>query len=222
MTIFSGSFSLSRYHIIGRSTSLKLSDLNKKLKTYQAKPLQLKSSKELTFAWDRPSILTHEDLSESSHWDMSECQYEDGFMMKIRIEKRKVPSTLLQIVLSRKIDDLSKKLEGKTISRKKRKDLLEEARLELYDQCLPSVSFADVFWHEERDEVFLFSTSKSIQVIFEELFKKTFCEHLNLSIVKVAPPLLGLSTEDWQQSTSSSTLVRVEGTLPSEIISANG
>ena len=220
MTIFSGSFSVSRYHLIGRNSLLKLSELNKKLKTYQVRPLQLKSSKELTFGWERPSVIDPEADSESSHWDMSDCRFDDGFLMRIRIEKRKVPSALLQIVLKRKVEEYTGQNDGKPASRKKRKDLLEESRLELYDQCLPSVSFADVYWHEERDEVFLFSTSKSIQVIFEELFKKSFCEHLNFSLIKVTPPLLGMSAGELGSESQSTTLDRVGSTLPSELIGA--
>ena len=220
MTIFSGSYSATRYHLIGRKSLLKLEELNQKLKTYQSRPLQLKGSKELNFGWDRPSTFDAETSGENDHWDMSDCRFDDGFMMKIRIEKRKVPSALLQIVLKRKVDELISQNEGKSISRKRRKDLLEEARLELYDQCLPNVSFVELYWNEERDEVFLFSTSKSIQLIFEELFKKTFCEHLNLSIVKVLPPLLGMKPEEWSKKQKSSTLDKVSNTLPSDLISA--
>ena len=221
MTIFSGSFSVCRYQLVGRKSLLKLAELNQKLKTYQARPLQLKGSKELNFGWERPSVIDTDADSESSHWDMSECRFEDGFMLRIRIEKRKVPSALLQIVLKRKVEELVEQNEGKPLSRKRRKDLMEEARLELYDQCLPNVSFADAYWDEERDEVMLFSTSKSIQVIFEELFKKTFCEHLNLSIVKVLPPLLGMDSKEWSQKSKDSTIDRLSNTLPSELISAS-
>ncbi|SME97381.1 recombination-associated protein RdgC [Pseudobacteriovorax antillogorgiicola] len=219
MTIFSGSFSASRYHIIGRKSQFKLAELNQKLKTYQARPLQLKSSKELSFGWERPSVIDPEANAETAHWDMSDCQFDEGYLMRIRIEKRKVPSALLQIVFKRKIEELSERNEGKPVSRKQRKDLLEESRLELFEQCLPNVSFADVYWHEERHEVFLFSTSKSIQIIFEELFKKTFCEHLNLSLVKVLPPLLGMSQDEWQSG--AKTIDRVSHALPSELVSTS-
>ena len=109
--------------------------------------------------------------------------------------------------------------DGKPLSRKYRKELLEEARQELFLQCLPNVSFTDVYWHEVRQEVFLFSTSKGIQVIFEELFKKTFCDHLNISLIKIAPPLLGISQEEWLRPTGSKILDRVGNTLPFQLLS---
>lgn len=218
VSIFSGTLSLNRYRVIGAQDSLSLSKLNKKLKTYQAKPLELTQSKELSFGWVAPPIGDLSDLTEGLSWDMSHCQIEDGYLMRIRVEKRKVAHSLLQLIYQKKIASLTDQDEdGKPLSRHRKKELLEETRLELLGQCLPQISYSDLFWNEQRQEVILFSTSKGIQGIFEELFRKTFCEHLGLSLVKIAPPLLGLPTQDWQESTSSETLERMSHTLPLEL-----
>ncbi len=217
MSIFSGSLSLSRYRIIGASGPPSLSQLNQKLKVYQAKPLELASPKELCFGWELPAIGDTSDLPEGADWDMSYCQLEEGYLMRIRVDKRKIAHPVLQLVYRKKMTTLEQDNDGKRLSRQKKRDLLEETRQELLSQSLPNVSYTDLFWDEVRHEVMLFSTSKGVQGIFEELFRKTFCEHLGLSLIKIAPPLLGLSQEEWQESMSSKTIERMSHTLPHDL-----
>ncbi|NRA66382.1 MAG: recombination-associated protein RdgC [Pseudobacteriovorax sp.] len=218
MTIFNGSFSVSRYRVLGKQAGISLAAANKKLKTYQARPLKIKGSKELVFGWERPN-LGHE--FEGSHWDLSDCQWDDGYLLRIRVEKRKVPKSLLQIVFQEKLDAHIAENDGKPLGRNRRKELLDETRDELMDQALPQIGYCDVFWDLEAQEVLLFSTSKGLQAIFEELFRKTFGEHLELNIVKIGPPLLGLSSEEWQINLSSPVFERMNSALPSELAGAN-
>lgn len=219
MSIYSGSFSISQYRVLGRNKELSLSDLNQKLRPNQAQPISLKSQRELGFAWEKPILDDLSDPSEGNHWDMSDCQVEDGFLIRMRVEKRSVSNSLIQLHYKEKLQNSESKLDQK-LGRKARKELLEQVRLELVQQSLPTIQYIDVMWFDSDDTVLLFSTSKGMQTMFEELFRKTFCDHLNLSIVRKTPPLLGLSDEEWKgEKTEDTVLHRIKDTLPLELSS---
>ena len=219
MTLFAGGFSVSRYRVLGLPQKMKLSEASHKFRKYQARPIEIKGNRELSYAWDRPQIFGDEgDFGD--HWDLSSCEFENGFLLRIRIEKRKVPSSLLQIMFKESLEQEQAKNDGKPLTRNTRKELLEHTREKLLDQSLPQISYLDVYWELAAEEVLLFSTSKGMQSVFEDLFRKSFCDHLDLSLIKIAPPLLGLSEEEWQINLSSSVLERMSSALPSELAGA--
>lgn len=219
MSIHQGSFSLSRYRVTGRKTNLSLSDLNQNLPRLKLKPFRLNHSrKELTYGWDAP---WGELESKGKHWDMSDCQIDGGFWLRIRVEKRAVPTQLLQLVVSEKEQKILENTDLERLNRKKRKELLEEARDELLKQTLPTVRYFEAYWKEQEDVIFLFSTSKANRAIFEELFRKTFGSPNDLGLVLMTPPLLGMGKEFWSEEKLSQVdedfLSQIESTLPTGI-----
>ena len=220
MTLFSGGFSLSRYRVLGLAKNIKLTEAGHKFQKFQAKPIKIRGNRELSYAWEKPILGEKEDFV-GDHWDLSSCEYEGGFLLRIRIEKRKVPTSLLQLMFKENLAKEEEKREGKPLGRNARKELLEETRLELLDKCLPQIGYCDVYWDLPSEEVLLYSTSKAMQSIFEDLFRKSFCEHLDLNLVKIAPPLLGLSEEEWQINLSSPLFEKMGRAIPSELAGAS-
>ena len=63
MTIHNGSFSVSRYKVIGDNKKFSYQELNKNIKSFQAQPLRLKNVyKELMFGWVRPTGIDNHEL----------------------------------------------------------------------------------------------------------------------------------------------------------------
>lgn len=220
MSIHHGSFSLSRYKVIGRSKPLSIADLNQELSGCKLKPFQLKKSQdEIAFGWDAPWGWSEQNFG---HWDMSDCRLDDGFWLRVRVEKRKLPSQLLQLVVQDMEQEvLASSSEQKTIGRKQRKELMEKARQDLMAKSLPSISYFEAFWKDESDTIFLFTTSKANRAIFEELFRKSFGKPLALSLVHVTPPLLGLSEGHWQLKGKDQRIAQLEATLPASVEASN-
>lgn len=217
LSIHHGSFSLSRYKVIGRSKSLSIADLNENLASCKLKPFQLKKSlDEISYGWDAPWGWNEQNFG---HWDMSDCRLDDGYWLRVRVEKRKLPSQLLQLVVQEMEQEILSTSEEQTASvgRKKRKELVEKARQDLMAKSLPSISFFELFWKDETDTVYLFTTSKANRAIFEELFRKSFGKPLGLSLVHVTPPLLGLSADHWRLETKDKRIAQLEATLPASI-----
>ncbi len=205
MGIYSGSFSLTRYQVVGPFQKLSLANLNKHLKGYQAKPhIRMGHGvKELEAGWVAP--LAHEtddDRPEgdegNGHWDMSDCQIENGFLLRMRIEKRRVPSHLLQMVYRQKLGEARAANDGKPLPRTQRKELQESLKDDLLAQALPQIAFVDAVWNDQTGQVLVFSTSKQILGIFEEKFRKTFLEHTDLTLVAITPALMGLTPAEWR------------------------
>ena len=200
MTIHNGSFSVSRYRVIGNNKKFTYQELNKNIKSFQAQPLRLKNVyKELMYGWVRPTGIDSAEIRDGDSWDMSDIRLDDGFFFRIRIEKRKVPKQLLQIVSSEKIELISQERD-KPLGRKHKKEIIEATKEELLSQSLPTISYIEAFWDEPNSEVLVFTTSKGALDIFQNLFKQTFSEHLGIKLVKVTQPLLGVDKREWDSA----------------------
>lgn len=192
MGIYSGSVSLSRYKLVGgKRPTLEL--VNRKLKSYQAKEIRLEGqTKEEKVGWVVPLTAELEtDERHGTYWDMSDCQHGDGFMLRLRLERKKISSELHRILYDQKFRQLMIS-SGESPSRNKQKELKEEIKQELLAQCLPVISYVDAYWRTDG-QVLLFSTAKKTMSLFEELFAATFAKPLSGHLIKIGPPLLGFA-----------------------------
>jgi DNA recombination-dependent growth factor C len=196
MGIHSGSITLARYRFLG-GKNVSLAKLNKELPRYQGKKIRLKGIRTPEkVSWVLPNTPDADEIPLEGHWDMSHCLMDDGYLLRMRIEKRTVSAELTSLIYKAQLEELEKE-KDRHLARKEKKELKEDIRIELIEQSLPNISYIDAFWDDKTGVVSLFSGSNRTQVLFEELFKKTFSEPLSALLVKIEPPLLGISTEDW-------------------------
>lgn len=220
MGIQQGTFSVTRYRVIGRKKNFSFADLNQEFGRFRLKPFRLRPSRrELHYGWDYPSLVTGSQAP-YEQWDLSDCRGEDGIWLRVRLEKRKVSPQLLQLVAQSRIATEQKKRQGKVLSKKQQKEIIDEVRDELLNQCLPSLSFFDAYWQDQADQIYLFTTSKHSCAIFEELFHESFGKALEISLVKLTPPLLGLTKEEWHGSSSAKRINLLEKALPESLLSS--
>ncbi|MEZ4743380.1 MAG: hypothetical protein R3B45_13200 [Bdellovibrionota bacterium] len=76
-------------------------------------------------------------------------------------------------------------------------------------QALPVVSYIDAYWEMLSGRLLLFSSGKRIRELFEGLFRKTFTDPLEATLVRVDPPLLGLSAAEWAKPKKQMDLLNV-------------
>jgi hypothetical protein len=218
--IISGSLSISRYRILG-DLGLSLKKLNEHLQNFVGGDLLEESlRKEHKASWVMPSgtIAATEDR-DGDYWDLADCELEENYLLKMRIEKRKVPGELLNHVAKKEITKLSDQ-RGKRLSRPEQKELKEMLKEELTTKALPQVSYIDVVWKHSENEVWLLSTAKNTRVLFEELFSKTFFKNAEANLIAIEPPLLGLSDDEWN-GREVDTLDDLYGVVPSAVESSN-
>jgi DNA recombination-dependent growth factor C len=198
LSIQSGAVSLSRFRLLGAKKSYKLGEINPLLENYISGPVSLKnSSKDLIYGWVRPLGLDNLELPPSADWDMSHARCGDGFMLRLRIEKRAVPGPLVQLLFKQEVYDFEAS-SGKPPPRKERTQIKDNLKRELLGRALPAISHIDGFWNERRSDLTVFTTSKASKEKFCELFTQTFAAPLGITLIPMGPPLLGLEHDAWE------------------------
>lgn len=196
MGLQSGSITLTRYKLLGLKKP-SLSQLGQELPRYQAKRVKLGGIRTPEKAlWVMPDTPDMEDIPFDGHWDMSHCQFGDGFLLRMRVEKRKISAELASIIFKEKLQTAEHEKQ-RNLSRREKRELKDEVKIELVEKSLPNISYVDAYWNSEDQSVILFSASKKLQGLFEDLFKKSFSDPLDAMLVRVDPPLLGLTEDDW-------------------------
>ncbi len=212
-----GSFSLTRYRVLGREKRLSIAALNSKFATYQAGPLKLQNStRELDYSWVLPENPELDDRKATEDaWTLSDCLFEDGILLRVRIEKRSVPTQLLNIVSKRRWLDTQAQRDDQEPERVLKKQIVDEVKDELLRMSLPSLSYLDAFWKDQEDVIYLFSQGKSARECFEDLFRKTFGQAHNLTLIRILPPVMGLDVWD---GGDSEILEKIRQTLPGGMV----
>lgn len=215
MAIHQGSLSLCRYRLLGGNGKSNLTRLNSFLEPYIAGPLKLSGvTKDEVTGWVRPLGLEKVELAPDTPWDLSHCQVDDGFVLRLRVERRAVPAQLLQLVYKQQFFEQQAKA-GKTPGPKDRRDMRDKVKAELMGRALPALSHIEAYWRDRQGELTLFTTGKKARSVFETAFTATFANPLNLTLVRIDPPLLGLSKDQWEDSqVASATLGRLSLATP--------
>lgn len=215
MGIQNGSISLCRYKLLGAAKRPSIGKLNAMFEPYRAGPLKLKDVfKEDIAGWVRPVGLEKVDVPDGMEWDLSHSELDDGFLLRIRQERRRVPGSLIQLVYKQKFAEIEQKT-GKPPGPKDRRDLKDQVKRDLLARALPAVGHVDGFWRDRQGELMVFTTGKKQREAFENLFMASFATPLGLTLVRLDPPLLGLSAEAWSDSdVAMQTFGRLSSTTP--------
>lgn len=217
MSLQQGSFSITRYRVLGRKKRLSLSELNQNIHGFKAPPITLqKAARELSSGWvlpENPELDRGAD--DGQDWDLSDCLFEEGLLLRLRIDRKTVSAQLQQALMKQRWRETRVHESGPEPARVQKKQIQEEVKEELLELSLPSISYVEAFWKDQEDVVYLFSQSKMARECFEELFRHTFGQPLGLTLFRVLPPLLGLSPEAWQSLPAQERLLEsLTHTLP--------
>lgn len=197
LSLFSGSVSLKRYRIVGGKT-FPLADLNASLRRYVSDEIALDGIKrEEHCGWVLPlaSEEDEDDLLAGNYWDLTHCRFADGYLLRMRMERRKVSSELMQMVLRARLNEANR--DSKTaLTREERRELRENLKIELTQKALPQISYADAYWKEDGT-VLLFSTAKRTSILFEDLFSKTFCGLMEGILLPLEPVMFAMTDREW-------------------------
>lgn len=218
MGLQNGSFSLTRYRVLGRENRLTVKGLNTKMGGFQAGPLKLQNAThELAYGWvlpDNPEL--EEKRIPGQAWDLSDCLYEDGILLRIRVERRSVSASLLQDVAQQRWREHRQQEEsGPEPQRVLKKQIMDETKDELLRLSLPTLNYIDAFWKDQDDFIYLFSQGKMARECFEDLFRKSFGQEHNLTLMRILPPMMGLQSGEWSNLSAQKTLLeKIRHTLP--------
>ena len=214
MSIHSGSLAITRYRTpADNKPSIK--KLNDCLRAKVRDEIRLDGIlKELDTCWAKP--IGVETDNDGVYWDLADSEVAGSYLLRMRIERRKVSSELLLHIFKTRLADLQ---QEKKLNRHMQKELKENIRLELMERTLPQLSYLEGLWDPQRGELLVFRTGKKNCELFVELFQTTFAKALNCSIVKMTPPLLGIPDQDWQAPKKSIEFLEpLEKLVPSDLL----
>ena len=108
MGIVSGTISITRFRVLG-NLEMSLKKINKNLQNYIGGDLLDTSHKaEQKASWVMPTgTIAGQDERDGDYWDMSDCELGEHYLLKLRIEKRKVPTEVLNQVAKKEINKLT-------------------------------------------------------------------------------------------------------------------
>ena len=196
--------------------NISLEKLNNKFRKYQSGLLGMENSsaKEMKAGWVIPSGLHAEEERYGDYWDLSDCEVDEGYLLRLRIERKKIPSEFFQIMLRQKLDQINAERD-KPLGKNGRKVVSDELKESLLAKALPAISYIDAYWRTTDGLVTLFSTAKKNKEIFEDFFIKTFAKTIGSALVPLAPPLLGLTANQWDLTENTEDFLgKVEPLLP--------
>lgn len=196
MGIYNGTVAFQRYLLVGGPRKLTISNLSDLIAPHKAPSLKLDQTvKAERLGWVRPLTQDSDETPlDSTHWDISDCVVEGGVLLRARAERRRVPSTLLQMIFRQKIAE-HYQASGKQLNRNERQALKNDLTQELMRRSLPQVSFTDILWKLEDKELYIFNRSKTACERVLQLFDETFAKELKLDVVKFS------ATSAWVEAT---------------------
>ena len=96
------------------------------------------------------------------------------FSFSLRIDKKSIPAKLVQKHMAIQIEK-KKSESGRDMISKNEKSEIKEMVMDILMHKIPSIpSLYDVLWDYENKQLFLFSTQKAANELFETLFLKSF------------------------------------------------
>jgi DNA recombination-dependent growth factor C len=210
MSIYNGSLAFTRYKVLGEPSKSSISALSKVITPFLAPPITIDGPvKPESMGWVRPLTKSDEEIvSEDSHWDMSDCQVNNAFLLRIRYERRKVPAALVQMLYKQKLREHLKST-GKNMKRTERQEFKEKLVQDLLKKTLPAVTYTDLLWNLDEHEVLIFSASKSVRQRAEQLFYQTFGKPFDISLIRFDGALAFLDDDDADEKDLSQRLSRM-------------
>lgn len=176
MGFVSSTSSMSRYHIEGDFENSILEQVREGL-IRNAIPKIESEYEEISAGWTPFESPYNPDFEQFSF------QFGTYFLFSLRIDKKSIPAKLVQKHMALEIEK-KKQESGRDFISKNEKAEIKEIVLDLLMHKMPSIpSMYDVLWSYEEKHLFLFSTQKAANELFETLFLKSF----NLKPIRLFP-----------------------------------
>ena len=167
MGFLSNTHSLSRYHIEGEFDGSTMEEVRNGL-IQNAIPKLESDYEELTMGW------TPFESPYDPDFERFSCIFGTYFLFSMRIDKKSIPAKLVQKQMAIEIEK-RKETSGRDFVSKNEKSEIKEMILDVLLSKMPAIpNVYDVLWDYENKNLFLFSTQKAANELFETLFLKSF------------------------------------------------
>ncbi len=167
MGLISSTHAVSRYHIEGKFEGSAAEEVRNNLIAYSIPKLESEFDA-LSAGW------TPFESPYNPDFDKFSIQFGTFFLFSLRIDKKSIPVRLVQKYMALEIE---KKMEksGREFISKNEKTEIKEMVMDLLMHKIPAVpSIYEILWNYEEQNLYLFTTQKAANELFETLFFKSF------------------------------------------------
>ena len=105
---------------------------------------------------------------------LESCIYNEYVLLGMRVDSLNVPKGLLNIYCEAEERKVRKELKKEALSRYEKAEIREQIEEQLKRRLLPSIRSTEMVWNWESGMVRFFSTNKSLNEEFMELFEESF------------------------------------------------
>lgn len=175
------------YFVEGKLPAPGSEELGAALATQRFRTIETAASEEVSLGW-----VTAGDPTGDS-FDAEDLELDPGQWLRVRIDKKKLPTAWLAIHRS-----VAERSAGRPLSARERRDLKEDLCEQLLPRTLPSVQFLDALWLPKSQRILLFTTSTGACEEFEKLFFRTFA----VTLVRATPHALAIRAGLGREQTS--------------------
>ena len=177
MPLLTSTSSFLRYKIENESQELSLNDIRTALKNNGFPEIHDSDMTESISGW------TTLENPYDPDFDSDHISYGTNIVFSLRIDKKSIPQKIIQKEMIIQTKKILKESGRDYLSKNEKSKLKEEIILKL-SLIIPSTpNIYDVLWIPEKKEILFFTTQKSINELFETLFRHTF----SLPIIRLFP-----------------------------------
>lgn len=168
MALLTSTSSFLRYRIEDDSQELSLNDIREALKNNRFPEVPDSEMSEAISGWT-----TFENPYDPD-FDSDHISYGNNIAFSLRIDKKSVPKKIVEKNLIIESKKILKESGRDFLSKNEKRKLKEEIELRL-SLLIPATPYLyDVLWMPDKKEVIFFTTQKSINEMFETLFRQSF------------------------------------------------
>ncbi len=179
MSFLNRSTSFTRFAVIDPVPSDLWPSVEQRLKQFAFMDID-KTSEEVTSGW-----VCFDNMLDTE-WKTAPAGKGDYITFSLRVDTRRIPAAVLKkhtLIAFSEEEDRNKAQGKQFISRERKKELREQAKLRLLSHFLPVPSVFNVIWSPTTGIVYFAATQSKICDLFIEQFAKTF----DLRLEPIAP-----------------------------------
>lgn len=167
MAILSSSTALSCYHVDGTFTDDISGIVEKGLQKYKITDIDGDTA-DSVFGW------TSQENPFSANFEGRSFVVGSFFIFSLRMDKKVIPAMVLKKHVAIETEKRLAASGKDSLSKQEKKQLIDAVRNNLLVRIPSTPTVVDIFWNFEEQTIYLCSAAKTMNEIFETLFKRTF------------------------------------------------
>ena len=168
MGLFQGSATISRYKVVGDLPPDFADFCDERIRRFAFLSIE-ETTDELAAGWVSAADFLDTDFSHAAY------ALDPYVVLGLRVDRRKLSGALVRKYFRLEMQKALAMMEGDArLSRSRREELKEKARMDLLKRIPPASQAFDVCWNTVAGDLWLGSATGSVREIFEDLFRRSF------------------------------------------------